>query len=205
MAGAAERAGDFDLAIATYREAVPLASRIWKGPALAVHHYNYGRCLLVSGRVVEAEASIRRALAEASAGPESRGAIDERLLLAQWFRAAGKVDLARKEATAIVPERAKLSPERSARLTHLLGLLAFDEGRREEGLREMEKGESEMLAAMGSNDSYSFLIRLDRAEILRRIGRREDASVLSREIEAAIAPRMEPKSPYFIRLRRLQE
>ena len=168
---AAERAGDFALAGAAMKRGLEMAARIWKeGPPLAQLRFNYGRFLLASGAPTEAEAWARRAISgfESKLKADDASVLDARILLARILRDLKEVDEALSQVALVAANRSHLSPESDARLSHLMGLLACDEGRLDEGLERVEQAEELMLKALGAKDARSFLIRLDRAKCSMR-------------------------------------
>jgi hypothetical protein len=111
---------------------------------------------------------------------------------------------AEQELTLIVPFRTLMPGEIAPRLTRLEGLLAADAGRTADALAKLQEAEGGMLAALGPKDARSFLIRLDRAELLHAGGHRAAAAALARQVEDNVRTRLVPASPLFLRIRRLE-
>ena len=205
LGNAAERAGDFALWGVAMKRGITLASRVWKGPSMARTEANYGRFLLGTGSPAEAESWARRAISglESTRKADDASVLGARILLARILRERKQMGGAERELAFVASHRSNLSPENSARLTHLSGLLAYDAGRIDEGLKLMIDGEAAMLKALGPKDARSYLIRLDRAELLRARGARSSASTVARELIENVEARLDPASPYLARIRRL--
>jgi len=204
---AAARAGNVALAESSYREAIAVLGRIWErgGLALGRTYTKSGRALLDLGRTGIAGpwlTSGRDALT-AKLPKDSPEALEARLLYAQWLSETNRFDEARDELSVVASSRAILTGETGARLTRLEGLLLINAGRLDEGLAQLQRAETAMLAAFGPKDARSYLIRLDRAELLRSKNRRAEAKALATQVLEGIKDKVDPEAPALTRARRL--
>ncbi len=206
-ASAAERAGNFDLAEFHYRAAIALAEKLWEpqGSGVATLCLSYGRTLLQALRLVDAGLWLQRSrdFYMKSLPVDNEDLLTARIEYARWLRAVQRNNEARLELAAIEPHEARLPPAVAARLTHTEALLLADGGVVEQSLAQLEHAESAMRAALGDDDARSWLIMLDRAQLLRVHGRHREAAAVAEKILANVKTRLDPASPLLARIRSL--
>lgn len=207
LGAAADRAGDLALADSSFRTALAILEKVWNedNPTLALIRYRFGATLLHAGNLGEAKPWLQRARDQylRLMPPDDGDLLEARMTYADLLRQTGSRDAADAELDAIAPHLTKLQPAEQARYAHQRALLPVGQTALGETLQALQQSEAQMLAALGPADARSWLIRLDRGELLQADGQQAAASTLATEVLNHVQPLLVPASPMLERIRRL--
>lgn len=204
---AADRAGDYALAESSFRAALAILDKVWKEDraSLALIRHKFGASLLRAGK--RAEATVRLRLARDQyvkhQPHDNVDLLEARLSYADALRQNGDVAAADAELDAIAAHVDRLLPPEAARLAHLRALVRRGQVPLADTLKALIQSETQMRTALGDQDARSWLVRLDRAELLQADGQKTAASTMAAEVLSKVQPRVVPDSPLLKRIRRL--
>ncbi len=192
MAQTLEKAGRLDDALAAFERSRAIRSRLLpEGERnLLDHDAAVGRIRRLQGDVdtalAIAESVRRRRIADPGTHPVRRFQAD--LDWTAALRAAGRLDEALAVLDAIDPEASGMNAERRAWADLERARILAARGAHDPALAAMQDAETRLAAELGADHPDAWLAKLDRAEGLARVGQREDAQTLAREIAAHAAP-----------------
>lgn len=204
---AADRAGDYALAETSFRAALAILDKVWKeeNATLALIRHKFGASLLRAGKRAEATARLRQARDQYLRFQlhDDVDLLEARLSYADALRQNGNTAAAGEELDAIALHYDQLLPPEAARHAHLRALVQLGHVPLTDTLQALQRSETQMRDALGDQDARSWLVCLDRAELLQADGQKAAASTLAAEILARVQPRVVPESPLLERIRRL--
>ncbi len=209
FASALEHAGDFESAEISYQESIKLAGGIWgpDSPFVAGIACSHARLLLLAGRTTDAGVALERSRAVLlqAYSADHADVLALRIEYARWLYANTRFDEAATELAMIRPHQAGLTAELAARFNHQEALLLAGQTDLDSALPKIKAAEAALLAALGRQDAYSWLIQLDRAELLQAHGRQREAAAISAEVLAQVEAKLVPQSRLLARLQRFMK
>ena len=192
LAQTLERVGRLDEALAAFERSRAIRTRLLpEGERnLLDHDAAVGRIWRLKGELDQAlavTASMReRRIADPGTHPVRRFQAD--LDWAAALRAAGRLDEALAVLDSIDPDAHGMNTERRAWTDLERARILAARGTLEPALAAMQDAEQRLAAELGAEHPDAWLAKLDRAELLARIGRRKDAATLAQEIATHAAP-----------------
>ena len=205
---AAERAGDFAAAEQAFLTSVALSEGVWghDTPFVAGILLNHARMRMQAGRVAEAGDMLARSRSiylQHTHGEEGEALLATRIEYARWLLARGQGDAAEAELALLRPQHARLNAEQMARLDHTEALLLAARGQIDAALPHLQTAEMALRAVLGADDVRSWLIMLERAELLLSSARPQEAAAIANEVLARVRAKLVPQSPLLARMRKI--
>ena len=164
-----------------------------------------GRALRALGRIAEALAMTSSALTQrqqANARPSFIAA--STLELAAVYRTKKKYDQAEKLLASLDGHASAKSPEGGGRIVAERARLVQANGKFAEAMELFIEAEAMFVKGYGEQHPDSWLPKIDRAELLVKLGRRDEARVLARAIAANVKEAIDPQGHIARRLAKLQ-
>ncbi len=186
-----------------------LALRIKLQPATSIEiieaQYLAGRVHRLAGNLVRAEPLILRALQAKVDDPktQARHLAHSKLDLAALYRQQGKFDAALSVLTALDTAAATNKQERNSAVVMELGRVAAARGFVDLAVKHYLDAESFAFKSYGETHPDAWLIKLDRAELLAKLGQRAPARELAKQIAINAKPSIAPTGDFAKRLAKL--
>ncbi|MCQ4166477.1 serine/threonine-protein kinase [Tahibacter harae] len=207
LASLSEQAEDFDSAIPLFREAyeneLPKPGKP-PSPRLAMFRQNYGRSLLLAGKLDQAWPLLSVEIEESMEGNTERA---RRLLhLAEWMRRSNQLTEAARYANQAGAAFAQFLPPghpRHAAVARARGLILRDQGRLAEAAEQLRQALEVLRKANGPQSNTTLECQVQLAQVLASAGARTEALALLQPIQGALEQHFVKNAPLLRQQARL--
>ena len=210
IARAQRRSGDFAAAERAYAQALPIMEKAWPPSEAVLNRVatEYGLVLLELGRYEAAHRRLETAWRNrvAAGGEQSAPLLQSQIALAEWETRSGQPAKALARLQAVAGQGASLDELDRAAYARGLGLAQAGLGQVQQALADFERAERLTRETLGENNPRSWLMRLDRAELLAvqpDRAARATAAQLAVQIRDALDGALVADSPLRARIARV--
>ena len=208
QAQTSERVGDWDAALALATEVLATYQKLSPENLAEIHSTQMvaGSVLRKLGRLNEAERSTAGLLAEREkkAGSSAWISAQTKIELAAVYRLQHKFDASHRLLASVKDLPMSQLADRRATIIAETARVIQAEGNLAAAMPLFIEAETLLTNAEGVNHSSVWLLKMDRAELLTKLGRRDEARALAREIAMNVKVAIDPKGHIARRLTKLQ-
>jgi len=164
-----------------------------------------GQILRHLGQLAQAERVTLAVLTARAAAPNTQKhrLAQSHLELAAVYRLQGKIDAAEAQLVAARESGFRPAPARTSLILSEQALLHAARGRNEDALKLQLEAEELLNKDGGQSHPDTWLRKLDRAEVLTKLGQRQAARELARQISERAKPSIEPTGAIARRLAKI--
>ncbi|TDR35818.1 serine/threonine-protein kinase [Tahibacter aquaticus] len=197
LAVAQRRSGDFAAAERSYAQALPIMEKNWPASDATLNRVgtDFGNLLLAAGKLDAAHQRLSTALRNKLAASDEHAApvLLSHIAMAEWESRSGQPGRALARLQKIAVQAELLDTLDRAAYARQLGLAQAGQGQAELALQALQKAEQLTRQLLGEHDPRSWLVMLDRAEVLAaqattasRAAAAQLAAQILHEVDAAL-------------------